>query len=143
MLSRTQARPGRAVKQEQEQNSRYHVQAFLLVSVGTLPLTHFCHPRRPGRGRGRMSVPPRPLPLPPQCNVVLFSHLSPLPSNIRLDSAEMSDSASNFIAATCSQHDHVMPVGHSSILILLCTLTIWKCVYWFFGKKNRDSNDKP
>ena len=27
------ARPGRAVKQEQEQNSRNHVQAFLLVSV--------------------------------------------------------------------------------------------------------------
>ena len=33
MLNRTKARPGRAVKQEQEQNSRNHVQAFLLVSV--------------------------------------------------------------------------------------------------------------
>ena len=33
MLSKTQAGPGRAVKQEQEQNSRNHVQAFLLVSV--------------------------------------------------------------------------------------------------------------
>ena len=33
MLSRTQARPGRAVKQEQEQNSCNNVQAFLLVSV--------------------------------------------------------------------------------------------------------------
>ena len=31
--NRTQARPGRAVKKEQEQNSRNHVQAFLLVSV--------------------------------------------------------------------------------------------------------------
>ena len=29
----TQARPGRAVKQEQEQHSRNHVQAFLVVSV--------------------------------------------------------------------------------------------------------------
>ena len=28
LLSMTQARPGRAVKQEQEQNSRNHVQAF-------------------------------------------------------------------------------------------------------------------
>ena len=33
MLSRTQARTGRAVKQEQELNSHNHVQAFLLVSV--------------------------------------------------------------------------------------------------------------
>ena len=29
----TQARPGRAVKQEQEQNSRNHLQAFWLFSV--------------------------------------------------------------------------------------------------------------
>ena len=28
LLNRTQARPGRAVKQEQEQNSRNHVQTF-------------------------------------------------------------------------------------------------------------------
>ena len=33
LLIRTQARPGRTVKQEQEQNSRIHIQAFLLVSV--------------------------------------------------------------------------------------------------------------
>ena len=33
LLSRTQARSGRAVKHEQEQNSHNHVQAFLLVSV--------------------------------------------------------------------------------------------------------------
>ena len=33
LLSRTQARPGRALKQEQEQNSRNQVQAFLIVSV--------------------------------------------------------------------------------------------------------------
>ena len=34
LLNRTQAWPGRAIKQEQEQNSRNHVQAFLFVSVG-------------------------------------------------------------------------------------------------------------
>ena len=33
LLSRTQARPGRVVKQEQEQNSHDHLQTFLLVSV--------------------------------------------------------------------------------------------------------------
>ena len=33
LLSRTQAGPGRAVKHEQDENSRNHVQAFLLVSV--------------------------------------------------------------------------------------------------------------
>ena len=41
MLSRTQARLGRAVKQEQEQNSRNLVQAFLLVSVCTTTLSAF------------------------------------------------------------------------------------------------------
>ena len=33
LLRRTQAGPGRAIKQEQEQNSRNHLQAFLLISV--------------------------------------------------------------------------------------------------------------
>ena len=33
LLIRTQAGPGRAVKQEQEEHSRNHVQAFKLVSV--------------------------------------------------------------------------------------------------------------
>ena len=33
LLSRTQAGPGRAVKQEQEQTSRNHVQAFWPISV--------------------------------------------------------------------------------------------------------------
>ena len=36
LLSRTQAGPGRAVKQEQEENSRNHIQAFSLISVYTV-----------------------------------------------------------------------------------------------------------
>ena len=35
-LSRTQARPGRAVKEQQEQNSLNHVQRINLISVRTV-----------------------------------------------------------------------------------------------------------
>ena len=40
----TQARPGRADKQEQEQNSRNHVQVFLIVSVYTDLQLSMVHP---------------------------------------------------------------------------------------------------
>ena len=33
LLSRTQAGPGRAIKEEQEENSRNHIQTLFLISV--------------------------------------------------------------------------------------------------------------
>ena len=38
LLSRTQAGPGRTVKQEQEEISRNHLQTFIYLSVETTPL---------------------------------------------------------------------------------------------------------
>ena len=40
LLSRTQAGPGRTVKQEQEEISRNHVQTFICLSVPRFPSTH-------------------------------------------------------------------------------------------------------
>ena len=39
-LSRTQAGPGRAVKEQQEQNSPNHIQRINLISVQPLPACH-------------------------------------------------------------------------------------------------------
>ena len=41
LLSRTQAGPGRTVKQEQEEISRNHVQTFIYLSVRIMPLQSF------------------------------------------------------------------------------------------------------
>ena len=48
LLSRTQAGPGRTVKQEQEEISRNHVQTFICLYVDTLPRISYFIAHRKG-----------------------------------------------------------------------------------------------